>query len=231
MLGEDFSTHQLRLSKINKNQSRVVFFSADCTAPGYRIWGSDVYNSIDPIPHYSALDWNLARNRQRSPISIPDLPAETTKCYPSPAIIIDALVHCIDRSSRRQAIHDPVTERKLFSDLERGFRYHKQECLSGKGMLKWITAIQEIKKKAKLKKVLKALEEVQKKASKKKKKKTKVVDEVKVKVSLKRKLEIGEGGAEKQDKKAKVENCTANGTTEVSTISETPEAGRIAGLP
>jgi hypothetical protein len=230
MLGEDFSTHQLRLSRINKNQSRVVFFSADCTAPEYRIWGSNVYNGIDPIPHYSTLDWNKARNRQRPPISIPDLPAETANRYTSPAIIIDALVHCIDRSSRRQAIHDPVTERKLFGDLERGFRDHKQECLSGKGMLKWITAIQEVKKRAKLKKALKAIEEVQKKPFKMKKK-TKVVDELKVKVSLKRALEGGEGDAEKQDKKTKVENCTADGTTEVSTISETPKEGQIAGLP
>ncbi|CAN9258221.1 hypothetical protein CC77DRAFT_1056667 [Alternaria alternata] len=145
--GQDYSTHQLRLSRVNTKGDRVAFFSADCSAPGYQVWGSNTYKSLGPIPCYSILAWDRSRKATGIPFTIPDLPHNTTERHTSPIVIIDALVHCIDRASGRQAIHNPALDRVLHHKIFKGFLDMARTCSCKEYMVRWIAAIQESKKR------------------------------------------------------------------------------------
>ncbi|KAI4653655.1 hypothetical protein J4E93_001422 [Alternaria ventricosa] len=167
---------------VNTNQERIVFFAADCSAPGYQIWGSDIYQSLDPIGHYSS--------GPHKSISIPTLPAETTMRFTSPSVIIRALRDCINRASPCTTVSEPIAEPDLLEVVERGLRYQSVGSLNTAGMVKWITAIQEMKKREALKR------------------KAKLAKEENGNVSLKRGLDVVE--EEREDKKVKVESGVAD---------------------
>lgn len=79
VLGVDGATHSISISRLNAKEESIRLFVADCSAPGWKMWGS-----------------NTDTNAKEGKIPITD-----------PTIIIDAIVHCIDRASGRTAVHDP----------------------------------------------------------------------------------------------------------------------------
>jgi hypothetical protein len=81
--GHDGSTHQLDLIRMSNDGAQNTLVSFQCQAPDWKTW------------HYKADD-------------------TTTKVYLTDAeMIVDSLVHCIDRTSGREAIHDPETDHTL----------------------------------------------------------------------------------------------------------------------
>jgi hypothetical protein len=80
--GIDGATHGLGLARPNVKGGIIRILEADCAAPKWDIWGAD-----EP--------WEA------------DAPAGSKMPLRSARVIIDAIVHCIDRTSCRQAVHDP----------------------------------------------------------------------------------------------------------------------------
>jgi hypothetical protein len=110
------------------------------------MWGSDTHTS--PGPNRTITSREQARAKQAGiKRKIPSsLPANATTKI-SPTIIVDAIVHCIDRATHRQPIHDPETDHKLLVDLERFARFQEERCLSTEAMVTWDFTIKEVKER------------------------------------------------------------------------------------
>lgn len=170
------------------------------------MWGSNRDKSLGPIPHYSILAWNESRKASGTPITIPNLPRNTTEQHTSPIIIINALVHCVDRASERQPIHNPALDRELHRKIFEGFSNMARTCSHKEYMVRWIAAIHESKKRKALRRTLRVMEIANgKKVSIKKPKATKSKETT----VLKRNGESLDTEG-KEAKKAKIDACEAD---------------------
>jgi len=92
-------------------------FEACCSAPGWQIWGSDKDTSPGPEPTLTTED--QAKERESGIIrNIPFFLPAKTETNITPTIIVDAIVHCIDRATQRSPVHDPDFDNKLEVDFE-----------------------------------------------------------------------------------------------------------------
>ena len=96
-----------------------------------------------------ASDWDMwsqahAENAFRSPIT-------------DPALIVDAIVHCIDRASGRQAIHDPETFNQLERDINRYEKMIKDGANNMEDSLKWGSLVEEMKKRKEMRQKLRVI--------------------------------------------------------------------------
>ncbi|KAF2132067.1 hypothetical protein P153DRAFT_429268 [Dothidotthia symphoricarpi CBS 119687] len=66
-----------------------------------------------------------------------------------PKVIVDALVHCIDRASGRDAVHDPDTENDLRQKVTQYEALNKMSGLKSEDHLDWKWAEQELKRRHK----------------------------------------------------------------------------------
>ncbi|CAO2657315.1 Nn.00g034410.m01.CDS01 [Neocucurbitaria sp. VM-36] len=130
----DSATHCLKLSRPNCKEESTCIFQADCAAPDWKMSGSR---------RYSINYQTTSTHMEEHPIT-------------DPSIIVDALVHCIDRASGRQAIHDPDAFHKFGRDSVK--LYHEQEHQRG-GAHTWQAWIKRLKKREMLRKELRVIEE------------------------------------------------------------------------
>jgi hypothetical protein len=80
--------HGVELVKRNSKGDRTTLFNLHCGPPDLQIWG---------------------KHSLASPSKI---------VFSDPAIIVDALVHCIDRTSGREAVHNPEADHRLAKEKE-----------------------------------------------------------------------------------------------------------------
>lgn len=62
-------------------------------------------------------------------------------------VVIEAIVHCIDVTSRREAIHSPDTMHKLEEDLKQYARFQEARSLTKGDMLSWEFTTKELKRR------------------------------------------------------------------------------------
>lgn len=99
--------HTLDIAKENKHRKLASIFEMYCGAPKLMIWGTHEINSSDVVS------------------------------FKDPAVIVDALVHCIDRTSGREAVHNPQADEALAKSKEEYKRASKMGNLSGRQALDW----------------------------------------------------------------------------------------------
>ncbi|KAH4060477.1 hypothetical protein HBH49_002790 [Parastagonospora nodorum] len=93
--GIDNATYDLCVDRLSAKGETITLFHADCSAPGWKMFGLDVaYFSFEKPP-------------VEDMIPIADA-----------HVIVDALVYCIDVASCRGAVHDPDMEYKLRKEVE-----------------------------------------------------------------------------------------------------------------
>ncbi|KAH7405853.1 hypothetical protein DE146DRAFT_753847 [Phaeosphaeria sp. MPI-PUGE-AT-0046c] len=115
--GVDGATKSLGLARPNVKGGITRIFGAHCAAPGWNIWGSDEC-------------WEEGSNM--TPL-------------PSARVLIDAIVHCIDVTSCRQAVLDPDALHLLHED-DAQFQKSKDACtLTQLDMLDWEFTPNELK--------------------------------------------------------------------------------------
>jgi hypothetical protein len=145
-LGTDKSIHHLDITKRNIKNEMFHLFRADCSVPGWEMWGSDTDTSPGPNPTLTANEQTKARNAGIIHKIPHPLPNGATACT-TPTIIVDALVHCIDRALQRQAIHDPETDHKILKHLERYPRFRELRCLNTREMDRWDFQVKEVEER------------------------------------------------------------------------------------
>jgi hypothetical protein len=118
--GIDKATHALIIQRPSMKSELITLFHADCGAPDWKIWGVDAPNVLRPSTDVKI---TIAR----------------------PDTIVDALVHCIDRASRREPVHEPDTMAKLRGDIVRYEGLQTERCLTEKHMLNWKFTLEELK--------------------------------------------------------------------------------------
>jgi hypothetical protein len=145
-LGTDKSTHHLDITKRNMKNEMFHLFRADCSAPGWEMWGSDTDTSPGPNPTLTAKEQIEDRNAGVIHKIPHPLPNGATACI-TPTIIVNALVHCIDRASQRQAIHDPDTDHKILKHLEWYPRFRELRRLTRMELDRWDFKIKEVEER------------------------------------------------------------------------------------
>ncbi|KAF3004392.1 hypothetical protein E8E13_010098 [Curvularia kusanoi] len=120
--GWDGATALLEIVRISASGNKTTLLSVHCHAPEWRTW-------------------HLSANTPPTKVYISD-----------PEIVVDALVHCIDRVSKRQAVHNPDADHSLTNDA---IKFARPPAFRG-GMgryvdAEWTAAEQEGRKRAKMK--------------------------------------------------------------------------------
>ncbi|KAF1958602.1 hypothetical protein CC80DRAFT_557982 [Byssothecium circinans] len=82
--------HTIYLRRKNKKNEQYVAFEMHCGAPKLKIWGKHSLHSPEKV------------------------------AFDDPAVIVDALVHCIDRTSDRDLIHNPEVDAMMTLAKEAG---------------------------------------------------------------------------------------------------------------
>ena len=142
---------------MNTKHELTSLFVACCSAPGWQIWGSDTDTSPGPNPTLTGKERNKLRDA-RFVRSVPgSLPTDAIRNI-SPAVIVDAIVHCVDRAARRQPIHDPETDHKLSEDLERFTKFAEEKSLTTAGLVTWEFTVKEIKRRENFRKALRIVD-------------------------------------------------------------------------
>jgi hypothetical protein len=147
------------IKKLSAKHEFTSLFVADCAAPQWRSWGSDT----DTIPGLKSTfskknPPNLRYYDPTNPPKLPNIPASLTATatpITDPTIIVDAIVHGIDRASKRQA---PETDHKLQMDLEKFSKFQEERSLTREDMLTWEFTIEEVRKRETLQKELRVVE-------------------------------------------------------------------------
>ncbi|KAH7402704.1 hypothetical protein BKA66DRAFT_436108 [Pyrenochaeta sp. MPI-SDFR-AT-0127] len=134
LIGVDGSTHYLTVSRLGATLQTITIFTADCSAPGWKMWSS---NAPD--------DYHNSNARGTHPIT-------------NPIFIVDAIVHCIDRASGRQAVHDPNAIHKLRKDVAYYEGLKKQGTLSESDMEKYNFTLDELKTRKEFRKGVRIIE-------------------------------------------------------------------------
>jgi hypothetical protein len=75
-----------------------------------------------------------------------------------PRVIVDAIVHCIDRTSERDAVHDPDTLHKLLQEAAAYKKLQKQGGLSDKAGTDWEWTVRELRKRERIRKNARVVE-------------------------------------------------------------------------
>ena len=131
--GVDNATHNLTIDRLNAKFDTVLLFHADCCAPGWEIWGVEHPNPLRPS------------TEDKIPIT-------------NPNIIVDALVHCIDNTSHREAVHDPDTEYKLTQEVKEYKKLQKVGRLSGQVTTDWEWTVRELERRGGIRTRLRVVE-------------------------------------------------------------------------
>ena len=116
----DNAKYDLQLAKPNPKGGITQMVTIDCAAPGWEFWGSD-----EPC--------------------VDEQPQGKRNLLPSAKVIVDAIIHCIDVTSGRQAVHDPDT---MHAILEHDAQYQKSKdarTLSILDILDWGFTLDELK--------------------------------------------------------------------------------------
>ncbi|KAB2107230.1 hypothetical protein AG0111_0g4643 [Alternaria gaisen] len=153
----DETTHYLIMGRFNTKNEWTVVFKADCSAPGWQTWGSDIDTSPGPNPTLTAEEsTKVVGGRMIN--NIPQSRPTWTSTHILPSKFVDALVHCVDRASQRQAVHDPEVDHKLQEHLNQ-FRFLEATgSLTTSDMDEWRLMVEEVKKRKALKKAFKIVE-------------------------------------------------------------------------
>jgi hypothetical protein len=129
------ATHDLCIDRLNAKRETVTLFYADCSAPGWKTFGLDTaYSSFDKP---SVTDMTPISNAN---------------------IIVDALVYCIDVTSRREAVHDPDIEHKLLEEVEEYKVRQKSGRLDSEGNTDWEWTLRELTRREHIRKRLRVVE-------------------------------------------------------------------------
>ncbi|CAI9630799.1 unnamed protein product [Alternaria burnsii] len=155
--GTDGSTHYLNIGRLNTRDEWTAVFKADCSAPGWQIWGSDTDTSPGPNPTLADKEWiEVRRYRMISKIPCPQPTWIST--HISPSNIVDALVHCVDRASQRQAIHDPEGDHELQEHLNQFRALNATESLTANDMDEWKSTREQVKTRKALRRKFRIVE-------------------------------------------------------------------------
>ncbi|CAN9310290.1 unnamed protein product [Alternaria alternata] len=156
-LRTDKSTHYLKIVRLNTKNEWTSVFTADCSAPGWQTWGSDTDTSPGPNPALTAKEW--IKVREAGMINnIPRSRPTWTSTHILPSKIVDALVHCVDRASRRQAVHDPDVDHELEEQWDRFASLEATGRLTTNDMDKWRFTTEESGKRKALKRTFRTVE-------------------------------------------------------------------------
>jgi len=109
----------------NVKLDTVVLFHADCADSAWETWGTGDPNPLRPAAEH------------RIPIA-------------RPGVIVDALVHCIDVASRREAVHEPDALHKLREDVGRYEALQGERSLTERDMLDWEFTLKELGRRKRL---------------------------------------------------------------------------------
>jgi hypothetical protein len=93
-----------------------------------------------------------------TPPDVPKCPPATATPMTDPSIIVDAIVHCIDRASKRQAVHDPETDHQLKMYLENFSSFQEDRSWTQEGMQRWEFTVEEMKMREARRKMLRVVE-------------------------------------------------------------------------
>lgn len=104
----------------------------------------DVRLCFDPNPNLGL------RAKERFLTKNPDSSTPVWKTDISHTLVVDAIVHCIDRATERTPVHDPETDHKLWADLERLTRLRKPGRMSEESIEKAEEKVQEVRERHQL---------------------------------------------------------------------------------
>jgi hypothetical protein len=134
-LGVDNATHLIALDRLNAGNKDVTLISVDCLAPGWQMWALDT-------PYFSPTKPAI---EDRIPVT-------------DPIVIVDALVHCIDVKSRREAVHNPDADHE-FEQKDKDYRaLQVAGKLSGMATIDWQWTVAERKRRYMTRKRLRAID-------------------------------------------------------------------------
>ncbi|KAI5375716.1 hypothetical protein J4E82_005668 [Alternaria postmessia] len=140
-----------------RKQINLRCHSTDCSAPGWQTWGSDTDTSPGPNPALTAKEW--IKVREAGMINnIPRSRPTWTSTHILPSKIVDALVHCVDRASRHQAVHDPDVDHELEEQWDRFASLEATGRLTTNDMDKWRFTTEESGKRKALKRTFRTVE-------------------------------------------------------------------------
>jgi hypothetical protein len=133
--GVDDATHDLTIDRLNAQFKTTTLLNVECCAPGWQIWGLDA-------AHYA---YGKPAAKDMIPIA-------------SPFVVVDALVHCVDVTSRREAVHDPDTEHKLAQEVREYKAAQKVGHLWGNKTTDWEWTVRELGNREKVRKRLRVVD-------------------------------------------------------------------------
>jgi hypothetical protein len=134
-VGSSQPTHDLTLKRSDTTKESVTFFDASCFTGGGHIWALDT-------PYFS-----VTKPEVKDTIPITDH-----------MVIVKALVHCIDTTSGRSAVHDPDRYHELEQEHERYKELKTSGRMSGLDRLRWSWTIKEMEERGRMKGLLEITE-------------------------------------------------------------------------
>jgi hypothetical protein len=134
--GVDNATHYLTIDRLNGKGDTTTLLHADCSAPDWQMWGMDA-------PYYTL----------GKPAAKDMTPITSTK------VVIDALVHCIDIASGREAVHDPDTEHQLAQEVTEYKALQKLGRLGDRATTDWEWTVRELTRRERVRKQLRVVDE------------------------------------------------------------------------
>jgi len=153
-ISSDGCTNYLKISRRTGRDALSSVFIASCPEPERQIFGSEMDERLCFDPNINL----FLRAKERFEAENSGSPTAGWTTNISHALVVDAIVHCIDRATERITVHDPETDHKLWADAERLTKHRKPGCMSEESLEKAQEKVLEVREREERRRRLRKVE-------------------------------------------------------------------------